>query len=126
MDKELELLARKYAEFEGEEVPERLAENYIIDEDKSARWNREEVKRHNENRKAIILENRRQKNKLYESWKQRVLEEIMQEGFSNKQANQIYDFAMDLGGMIGDSSLPDIYDEVIHTVTFINELKKEG
>ena len=57
MNKELELLAKQYIEFEGKEVPERLLENYIIDADKSVRWNREEVKKHNENRKAIILEN---------------------------------------------------------------------
>lgn len=126
MDKELELLAREYMEFEGQEVPERLSENYIIDEDKSVRWNREEIKRYNENRKAIILENRRQKNKIYEAWKQKVIEQIMKEDFSVKQANLIYDFAMDLAGIIGDSSLSGIYDEAIHTVTFINELKKEG
>lgn len=124
MDKELELLAREYMEFEGQEVPERLLEKYIIDEDKSVRWNREEVKRHNENRKAIILENRRQKNKIYEAWKQKVLEEIMKEGFTAKQAVHIYDFAYDEAGCIGNSTLVGIYDAVTYVVQFLNELKE--
>lgn len=124
MDKELELLARKYLKFEGQEVPERLAENYIIDEDKSVRWNREEVKRHNENRKAIILENRKQKNQLYETWKEKVLDAIMKEGFTTKQAVHIYDFAYDEAGCIGDSTLVGIYDAVTYVVQFLNELKE--
>lgn len=124
MDKELELLAREYMEFEGQEVPERLLEKYIIDEDKSVRWNREEVKRHNENRKAIILENRRQKNKIYEAWKQKVIEQIMKEGFTIKQAGHIYDFAYDEAGCIGDSTLVGIYDAVTYVVQFLNELKE--
>lgn len=124
MDKELELLAKEYMEFEGQEVPERVLENYIIDADKSVRWNREEVKRHNENRKAIILENRKQKNQLYEAWKQKVLEEIMKEGFTAKQAVHIYDFAYDEAGCIGDSTLVGIYDTVTYVVQFLNELKE--
>lgn len=124
MDKELELLARKYLKFEGQEVPERLAENYIIDEDKSVRWNREEVKRHNENRKAIILENRKQKNQLYEAWKEKVLDAIMKEGFTTKQAVHIYDFAYDEAGCMGDSTLVGIYDAVTYVVQFLNELKE--
>ena len=124
MDEELELLAKEYMEFEGQEVPERLLENYIIDADKSVRWNREEVKRHNENRKAIILENRKKKNQLYEAWKQKVLEEIMKEGFTAKQAVHIYDFAYDEAGCIGDSTLVGIYDTVTYVVQFLNELRE--
>lgn len=124
MKKELEMLARRFIEFEGEEVPEKLSDNAIIDEDKSVRWNREEVKKHNENRKAIILENKKQKNQLYEAWKQKVLEEIMKEGFTTKQAEHIYDFAYDEAGSIGDSTLVGIYDAVTYVVQFLNELKE--
>lgn len=124
MNKELELLAKEYMEFEGQEVPERLLDNSIIDEDKSVRWNRQKVKNHNENRKAIILENRRQKNKLYEVWKQKVIEQIMKEGFTTKQADHIYDFAYDEAGCIGDSTLVGIYDAVTYVVQFLNELKE--
>ena len=111
-------------EFEGQEVPERLLDNSIIDEDKSVRWNRQKVKNHNENRKAIILENKKQKNQLYEAWKQKVLEEIMKEGFTTKQAEHIYDFAYDEAGSIGDSTLVGIYDAVTYVVQFLNELKE--
>lgn len=124
MNKELEMLARRFIEFEGEEVPEKLSDNAIIDEDKSVRWNREEVKKHNENRKAIILENKKQKNQLYEAWKQKVLEEIMKEGFTTKQAEHIYDFAYDEAGSIGDPTLVGIYDAVTYVVQFLNELKE--
>ena len=124
MNKELEMLARRFIEFEGEEVPEKLSDNAIIDEDKSVRWNREEVKKHNENRTAIILENKKQKNQLYEAWKQKVLEEIMKEGFTTKQAEHIYDFAYDEAGSIGDSTLVGIYDAVTYVVQFLNELKE--
>ena len=124
MNKELEMLARRFIEFEEEEVPEKLSDNAIIDEDKSVRWNREEVKKHNENRKAIILENKKQKNQLYEAWKQKVLEEIMKEGFTTKQADHIYDFAYDEAGCIGDSTLVGIYDAVTYVVQFLNELKE--
>ena len=124
MNKELEMLARRFIEFEGEEVPEKLSDNAIIDEDKSVRWNREEVKKHNENRKAIILENKKQKNQLYEASKQKVLEEIMKEGFTTKQAEHIYDFAYDEAGSIGDSTLVGIYDAVTYVVQFLNELKE--
>ena len=124
MNKELELLAKEYMEFEGQEVPERLLDNSIIDEDKSVRWNRQKVKNHNENRKAIILENKKQKNQLYEAWKQKVLEEIMKEGFTIKQADHIYDFAYDEAGCIGDSTLVGIYDAVTYVVQFLNELKE--
>lgn len=124
MNKELEMLARRFIEFEGEELPEKLSDNAIIDEDKSVRWNREEVKKHNENRKAIILENKKQKNQLYEAWKQKVLEEIMKEGFTTKQAEHIYDFAYDEAGSIGDSTLVGIYDAVTYVVQFLNELKE--
>lgn len=124
MNKELEMLARRFIEFEGEEVPEKLSDNAIIDEDKSVRWNREEIKKHNENRKAIILENKKQKNQLYEAWKQKVLEEIMKEGFTTKQAEHIYDFAYDEAGSIGDSTLVGIYDAVTYVVQFLNELKE--
>lgn len=124
MDKELEMLARQYIEFEGDELPEKLSENYIIDEDKSIRWNREEVKRQNEHRKTIILGNRKQKNQIYEAWKQKVLEEIMKEGFSIKQAEHIYDFANDEASCIGDSTLVGIYDAVTSVVQFLNQLKE--
>lgn len=124
MNKELEMLARRFIEFEGEEVPEKLSDNSIIDEDKSVRWNRQKVKNHNENRKAIILENKKQKNQLYEAWKQKVLEEIMKEGFTTKQAEHIYDFAYDEAGCIGDSTLVGIYDAVTYVVQFLNELKE--
>ena len=85
---------------------------------------REEIKKHNENRKAIILENKKQKNQLYEAWKQKVLEEIMKEGFTTKQAEHIYDFGYDEAGSIGDSTLVAIYDAVTYVVQFLNELKE--
>lgn len=110
---EIEQEWKEWDEMPYRPTKEKLPDDAVIDEDKSVRWNREEVKRLNNERKAeyVRLQNLKgQKgDEVYEHIYQYIMGELGKR-CTHKKAEAIFSYAYELGHA---NDLSDIYDHLI-------------
>ena len=94
--------------------PKEANENYIINEEKSVRWNREQREKAIETYSKELEEYRKYGRELYKQFKQEVINAIMKAtNLNEKQANSIYEYS-------ARESEP--YGELVLKITEIVEL----
>lgn len=103
--------------------PKFLREDTIIDEEKSVRWNREEVERRNEEMKMRIKENRRERREKERQQNEDIVRVYANEsGLTEEQVGKIYNYAYSQYHSSGISEVIDGLDELINL--FIDVMKK--
>lgn len=103
--------------------PKFLREGTIIDEEKSVRWNREEVERRNKEMKERIEENRRQRREKERQQDEDIIRAYANEsGLTEEQVGKIYRHAYSQYHSSGISEVIDELNELISL--FIDVMKK--
>lgn len=88
-------LAEEYLNYSTHSRVKKFYEGYVFDEEKSVKWNREEVERLNKIREEDIAFRKLEKEKLYRNFKTTVLDFLQKEyGYTSSKADKIYDFVM--------------------------------
>ena len=86
-------MAAEYDEFSCKPKERKYKIGEVIDEDKSVRWNREEVERRNKLHEEEVKRLNTEKNLLHVKWVEAVYAYIMQEtGVKEKKAKDIYNY----------------------------------
>lgn len=78
----------------------KVPENYVFDEDRSVKWNRDQVKLNNEQYQEEVARLNTRKNKARDSVYNLIIEKIQHDaddGLSRKKAKAIWDLAYKLG-----------------------------
>ena len=94
----------------------RIKEGTVLDEDKSVRWNREEVERLNKEYDAVVAELNTKRNKARDMLYEHIYEYIIDEVGHNctkKKATAIWDYAYEQGHAYGLSEIHCYLDEII-------------
>lgn len=90
---ELIYLSNQYTDFSCKPSYKKYKEGTIFDEEKSVRWNREEVDRKNNLRQEEIKRLNREKNQMYEKLVNLIYQYIIQETkVSKERAAKIYNY----------------------------------
>ena len=85
--------ATEYLEFSCKPSFSKYREGYVIDEDKSVKWNREEVEKHNIRYQEEVKRLNNEKNKLYTELVSTIKEYIIEETNVKKtRAEKIYNY----------------------------------
>lgn len=88
-------LAEEYLNYSTYSRIEKFYEGHVFDEEKSVKWNREEVERLNKIREEDIAFRKSKKQELYRNFKIAVLDFLQKEyGYTSSKADKIYDFVM--------------------------------
>lgn len=90
---ELIHLSNKYTNFSCKPSCKKYKEGTVFDEEKSVRWNKEEVKKRNDFYQEQLNNLNRIKNEMYKDLSNLIKQYIIQETkVSDKQATKIYDY----------------------------------
>lgn len=103
--------------------PKFLREGTIIDEEKSVRWNREEVERRNKEMREKVEENRRQRREKERQQHDDIVRVYANDsGLSEEQIGKIYSYAYSKYHSSGMSEVINEMDELIDLV--VDVMKK--
>ena len=94
----------------------KVREGHIFDEDKSVKWNREEVERHNAEYQRRVAELNTERNKKFEEVVGLVVEKIQDEvghNLSKKKGRAIWDYAYSSSKSYGFDSVLATLEELI-------------
>ena len=114
----LEQYFNEFINFSTKPKEQELDPSYVFDEDKSVKWNRTEVAKHNQKRNDEIEKLINHKNKLWNTFVSKLFSNIKHE-FGLKQT---YDVLLNsiFIGIMESLGLYDDYDEYDITITFPN------
>lgn len=91
--KKLYAMANEYIDFSCKPKNKKCKPGTIFDEEKSVRWNREEVERRNKLHEDEVKELNTKKNQLLIEWIKAVYDYIIEEtGVSEEKAKDIYNY----------------------------------
>lgn len=94
--------------------------NHIFDEDKSVRWNREEVTRRNNKRQELLRIQQEEEDTIFQKAEDRILEEIKDVyGFSDALCRVIYKKAYEDGHSNGTE---EIYTYAMDYASFADDI----
>lgn len=115
---------KDFSRFSTKPKEQELDLNYVFDEDKSVKWNRAEVEKHNQKRKDEIEKLISQKNKLWNTFVSQLLSNIKHEFGLDKTSDEwltsIFIGITESFGYYEDYDDYDDYDEYDTTTVFPN------
>lgn len=86
-------MVNEYINFSCQPENKKYQTGYVFDEDKSVRWNREEVERRNKLHDEEVKRLNIEKNRLFIKWIDAVYDYIIQEtGVNKEKAKDIYNY----------------------------------
>lgn len=106
----------------GEREKQLYADNWVFDEDKSVKWNREKLVKENDKIKAYNEEAKNNRTTGVEGFRKDLQEVISNElGFNQEQASIIYRNAWEEGH---SSGFVEVINYVIDTISLFKEVNK--
>lgn len=89
----LKKLANTYYDFSCEPAFKKFPQGYVIDEEKSVRWNREQVEKNHNDYDEEYIRLRQEKNKLFKNFETKCYEYLIQKAnIGEKQASNVFDY----------------------------------